>query len=127
MTIDLWMLAAAVGLTWLLIVGSATPGIVKDLKWAAGNRDTPLEMAPWVNRAHRTAQNMKENLPLFAILVLIAHVSGSANETSALGAEIFLGARLVHAGIYIAGVPYVRTLVWTVSVAGMMIIASTFF
>jgi uncharacterized MAPEG superfamily protein len=127
MTIDLWMLVAAVGLTWLLIVGSATPNILKDIKWSIGNRETPLEQPPWVHRANRTAQNMKENLPLFAIVVLIAHVSGSANETSALGTEIFIGARLAHAGVYIAGVPYLRTLLWSVSIAGIGLIASTLF
>ena len=70
---------------------------------------------------------MKENLPLFAALVLIVQVSGSNNEMSAMGAELFIAARLAHAGAYIAGVPGLRTLLWATSIVGMFMVASSFF
>ena len=70
---------------------------------------------------------MKESLPIFAALVLVAHVSGPADATSALGALIFVGARVAHAGIYVAGVPGLRTLIWSVSVIGMGMIGSSLF
>jgi uncharacterized MAPEG superfamily protein len=41
-----------------------------------------------------------------------------------LGATIFFWARLAHAVIYLAGVPWVRTLAWTVSAIGLVMIAS---
>ena len=66
---------------------------------------------------------MNENLPLFAALVLVVHVAGKANETSALGAQVFFYARVVHTVIYAFGVPYVRTFVWAVSVVGMGMVA----
>ena len=125
MTTDLWMLVAAVGLTWALIMVAATPSVAKNPTWAVGNREAPLAVPAWAERAKRTSANMQENLPLFTALVLVAHVSGQADSLSALGAQIFVGARVVHAGIYIAGVPMIRTLVWLVSVVGMGMIAAS--
>jgi len=66
---------------------------------------------------------MQENIAIFAILVLIAHVAGVADSQTALGAKIFLGARVVHGVVYMAGVPGLRTTTWAVSVGGMAMIA----
>jgi len=127
MTPDLWMLAAAVALTWGQIMLAATPAVLFNKSWAIGNREGKIEQAPWAARADRAAQNMKENLPLFTALVLLAHVSGEADASSALGAQIFVAARVAHAAVYVAGIPYLRTLIWAVSVAGMALIASSLF
>jgi uncharacterized MAPEG superfamily protein len=51
-------------------------------------------------------------------------VTGRANETTALGSALFFWARLAYAIIYIAGVPWLRTLAWLVSVAGIAMIFS---
>ena len=127
MTVDLWMLVAAVILTWVQIMIAAVPGAVLFPKWAMGNREKPVEMPAWTPRAGRAAVNMKENLPLFAVLVLTAHVSGEADATSALGAQIFIGARIAYAIIYTAGIPFIRTGVWAVSVVGMVMVAASLF
>ncbi len=129
MTVDLWILLATLGLQWALIMLPANVGIVNNgLMWAFGNRDDDDEAvkadAPWVSRARRADRNLAENLPIFIALVLVAHVAGKADATTALGAQIFLGARVVHALVYIAGVNVVRTLVWGVSIAGMGLIVS---
>lgn len=65
---------------------------------------------------------MLENLVLFAILVLAAVVSDKTNATTLLGAQIFFWARVVYAGVYLAGVPWLRTGVWFVSVIGLAMI-----
>ncbi len=67
---------------------------------------------------------MLENLPVFAALVLVANVSGAANETTALGATIFFWGRVAHAAVSIAGVPWVRTAAFAVSLAGLLMILS---
>ncbi len=125
MTMDLWMLVAAVGLAWVQIVVAAVPMILADMGWALGNREDDLERAPWAARALRASENMNENLPLFAILVLVANVSGSADSTTALGAQIFVGARALHAVVYMVGIGGLRTALWLVSVVGMLMIASS--
>jgi uncharacterized MAPEG superfamily protein len=64
---------------------------------------------------------------LFAVAVIIVHLAGKADATSALGAQIFLGGRIAHAAVYIAGIPVVRTLAWTVAIAGLAMVVSVLF
>lgn len=127
MTTDLWMLVATVALTWVLIMGEATLTILAHGPVAAGGNREDLETPEdgLHGRMKRLVANILENLPLFASLVLVAHVSGQADSTSALGAQIFVGARVVHAGLYIAGIPMARTVVWMVSIAGMMMVGAS--
>ena len=67
---------------------------------------------------------MIENLVLFAALVLVAAIAGKTNDTTLLGAQIFLWARVAYAVVYWAGIPWVRTLTWAASVVGMVMIFS---
>ena len=46
----------------------------------------------------------------------------SREGTPALGAQLFFWARLVYAPVYLAGVPWVRTAVWLVSIVGLILI-----
>jgi uncharacterized MAPEG superfamily protein len=65
---------------------------------------------------------MLENLVLFAALVLVAVAAGKTNDMTLLGAQLFFWARLVYAIIYAAGVIWVRTIAWAVSMAGLIVI-----
>ena len=60
--------------------------------------------------------------PHFAALVLVAHVSGAVNEATAFGASVFFCARVVHALVYLAGVPWVRTAAFFAGLVGEGII-----
>ncbi|TNF22608.1 MAG: MAPEG family protein [Deltaproteobacteria bacterium] len=125
MTTELTMLAASAGLAWILIMTAALPKILSEgMGWAFGNRAETPPGAPWVERATRAHANLHENLIIFAILVLVAHVAGRSSDASATGAVIFFAARVAHALVYIAGIPGLRTLVWAVSVGGMFMVAS---
>jgi uncharacterized MAPEG superfamily protein len=88
----------------------------------AGNREGMPEIKGWGGRAARAHRNMIENLVLFAALVLAAVVAGKTNDMTLLGAQIFLYARIAYAVVYIAGLPWVRTAVWGVSVVGLAMI-----
>jgi len=88
----------------------------------AGNRDDVEPATGWAGRAHRAHKNMLENLVLFAALVLVAHATGKADATALLGAQLFFWARLAYALIYVAGIPWLRTGAWAVSVVGMALI-----
>jgi uncharacterized MAPEG superfamily protein len=88
----------------------------------AGNREGLPEIKGWAGRAARAHRNMLENLVLFAALVLVAAAAGKTNGTTLMGAQIFLWARVVYAGVYIAGIPWLRTGVWVVSVVGLAMI-----
>lgn len=129
MTFDLWMLLAALGLYWVQIMITATPPLLAEggVAWGAGNRDEAPKAAPWVERAKRATANMQENMMIFAPLVLLVHVAGQADSLSANGAAVFVGARVVYTLVYLAGVPYLRTAIWSVSIAGMAMIAASLF
>ena len=92
------------------------------LSTLAGNREGLPEIKGWGGRAARAHRNMLENLALFAALVLVAAIAEKTNSTTLLGAQIFLYARIVYALVYIAGVPWLRTGVWAVSVVGLAMI-----
>jgi uncharacterized MAPEG superfamily protein len=88
----------------------------------AGNREGMPEIKGWGGRAARAHRNMVENLVLFAALVLVAVAAGKTNDMTLLGAQIFFWARLAYALVYIAGIAWLRTGVWAVSVAGLAMI-----
>ncbi len=129
MTTDLWILVAVVGLQWLLVLSAATPRLLtRGIAWSLGARDGDAKDVSIVaHRTQRASDNLAENLPLFAVLVLVVQASGSADATSALGAWIFLGGRLAHAALYIAGVSTLRTVAWAISVGGMFVVGSVLF
>jgi uncharacterized MAPEG superfamily protein len=125
MTTDLWMLVwtavLALGLPFIYLAGlTLVPG---GTAWGLGNRAEPLAAIPqWAARAQRAHLNLLQNLAPFAILVLVAQVSGKANATTALGATTFFWARVAHAAVYIAGIKYLRTLVFGVATYGAVLI-----
>jgi uncharacterized MAPEG superfamily protein len=78
MTTDLWMLVWSAVLC-LLIPNIAIAGLAQvpgGFAWGFGNRDTTIELPAWAGRTRRAHANLVENLAPFAILVLVAHVSG---------------------------------------------------
>ncbi|MEK9624263.1 MAG: MAPEG family protein [Halieaceae bacterium] len=89
-----------------------------------GNRDNLQEATPMGGRAERAAKNSIEAAVFFVPLALIANAAGLDAEVM-LGAQIAFWARVAYVPIYIAGIKYLRSLVWIVGVVGygMMISA----
>lgn len=110
-------------LTWLTVLVAslirAKAWTPKGLMLAFGNRDNLPEATPLAGRAQRAAANSLENLLFFAALALVAQVAGATNERVLLGAQVFLWARLIYLPVYVAGIPFLRTGVWTVSIVGL--------
>ena len=67
-------------------------------------------------------RNMLEGPVLFAALLLVAQLLGKGNDMIVYGAQVFFWALVAYAGIYIAGLPRVRTGVLAVSVIGLLMI-----
>jgi len=123
MTPELMYLVWSVALTFVLVViavGGATLEV--GLPTLAGNREGLPDLKGWAGRAQRAHRNMLENLILFAALVLVAQIVGVRNPMTLLGAQLFFWGRVAHAIIYIAGIPWLRTVAWTVSVVGLLLI-----
>lgn len=97
-------------------------------KWNAGPRDeTPAAKKPLTGRLERAQANLFETLPLFVGAVLIAHVAGRNGVLTEWGAALYFWARVVYVPLYAFGVPYVRSLAWTVSFAGLVMILAALF
>jgi uncharacterized MAPEG superfamily protein len=123
MSTDLTLLVWAAALTFVQAVIAAVGAQMQvGLPALAGNRENLPTITGWAGRAARAHRNMLENLVLFAVLVLVTQASGRANAVTALGSELFFWARLVYAPVYVIGIPWVRTVVWGVSVVGLVLI-----
>ena len=110
MTTDLSMLAWTSGLTallWLpyILVRIAKYGVMEALTYRADGKP----VAAWAERAKYAHYNAIENLVVFAALVLVAHLTGAANDATAAAAVTYFLARLLHYPAYVAGIPYGRT------------------
>ncbi|MCW0234347.1 MAG: MAPEG family protein [Ferrovibrio sp.] len=123
MTTDLMMLIASAVLTVLLALPYTTGFMLsRGLYVVAGNREDFPAGTGWIGRAHRAHLNMVENIVPFAALVLAAAAAGKADAWTALGSQVFFYSRVLHAVVYIAGVPWVRTLAYLGGVAGMALV-----
>jgi uncharacterized MAPEG superfamily protein len=80
------------------------------------------DLPDWAQRNQRAHMNLVENLAPFAALILLAHLSGQASGATAFGAALFFWARLAHAIVHIAGIPWARTLSFAVAWVGNLII-----
>lgn len=123
MTTDLLMLAWSAALCALLWV----PYILARIgAWglidAVGYPDSTPDVPAWSERTQKAHLNLVENLVPFAALVLVAHLAGVSNETTALGATIFFWARVAHAIVYTFAIPWVRTLTFVAGFAGQVMI-----
>lgn len=74
---------------------------------------TPRPVPVWGRRADRTYMNAVESFAPFAAMVLVAHVAGKADAMTAFWAAFFFWMRVIHAVVYLAAIPYIRTLVFT--------------
>ena len=128
MSIELELLvwSAVLALIQMLIAVLAALSQV-GLPMLAGNRETIPPLAGWADRARRAHLNMLESLVVFAIVVLVAEIAGRTDEMTALGAWLFFGGRAAYALVYLAGIPWVRTAVWAVSMVGIVLIFSRLF
>ena len=120
---EMMLLAWAAALTFVQMLVAATGATLQvGLPMLAGNRENLPPLTGWAGRADRAHHNMLESLVLFAALVLIAVISQKTNNMTLLGAQLFFWARLAYAAIYVAGIPWLRTGVWFVSVVGLILI-----
>jgi uncharacterized MAPEG superfamily protein len=119
MSLLVWSVALAFA-QMLVAVSGATLQV--GLPKLAGNREGLGDCSGWVGRAQRAHRNMLENLVLFAVLVLVAQIAGRTNALTQVGAMLFFWGRVAYAVIYLAGIPWLRTGAWTVSVLGLVII-----
>ena len=125
MTTELWMLTASVGvLLGIILAQSFVTATSFGLRKVVGTReDIPFPQPGVGGRIYRALVNHMEAMLMFAPLVLIAHVQGVSTPLTEFGAQLFVGARALHAVVYLLGVPVIRSLVFGAGLAGIGMIA----
>ena len=108
---------------WTLItvvVGAA----IRNQEWTTegrdiglGNRDNLKEATPMGGRADRAAKNSIEAAAFFVPLALVANAAGMDAEVMQ-GAQVAFWARIAYVPVYIAGIKYLRSLIWIGGVVG---------
>jgi len=96
------------------------PGTPGKLAENVGNRDHMRPLTVTGQRAARALTNMHEALPVFLALALMNMIVAPDAPQATTGALVFLVARVLYTGVYVAGVPVVRTLLWVVGWAGLV-------
>lgn len=116
MTTELVALTFAIllGFVHLLIAANASTK-VRGMDWNAGPRDEPQRPLTGVaGRLERAFRNYLETFAFFAAAVLIAHLANRHNAFTIYGAWSYLFARALYLPLYAAGVPYLRSIVWSI-------------
>ncbi len=93
------------------------------LRWAAGPRDEPA--APpgvLLGRARRALANLLETFPVFVAAVLAVAVVRRFDTLTLIGAHLYVWSRVAYLGLYLAGVPLLRSLVWNMALLGIVLI-----
>ena len=123
MSTDLWCLVAN-ALWGVVLVQAEVIGKTRAAgkEWNIGNRDTEPEWPAWVKRSAKALANHKENFPLFLTAVLVVHLSGAADRTSAIACIVYVIARAVHGLLYIGGVTKVRSVAFLVGAASVLVL-----
>jgi uncharacterized MAPEG superfamily protein len=75
----------------------------------------------YAGRFARALQNLLETYPAFVALALALVVTGKTGGLGAVGAHLWFWMRVVYVPAYAFGIPVVRTLIFTVSLVGLIL------
>lgn len=124
MNLELQMLGYSALLGFVqIILASHIASLQRGYRWTAGSREEAV--APLTGAAHqfaRVSTNFLETFPLFATFVLAAHVASRESALTLWGVQLYFWARLAYIPLY--RVRIVRSLVWNVAAAGIILVAA---
>ncbi|HYG05836.1 MAG TPA: MAPEG family protein [Stenotrophomonas sp.] len=124
MSIEMRMLAWAIVLGFVqLLLAAGAMTAQRGAKWNASARDgTPPPLVGVAGRLDRAFRNFLETFAFFAAAVLAVVLAQRTDAHTALGAQVYFWARVLYIPLYAAGIPYVRSLVWTISMIGIVLV-----
>ncbi len=104
-----------------IIAASHAASLQRGYRRTSGPRDEPTPpLRGLAGRLDRALRNFLETFPLFAAVVLVAHVSETHDALTEWGSRLYLWGRVAYVPLYAAGVPLVRSLVWNVATVGIV-------
>jgi uncharacterized MAPEG superfamily protein len=129
MTTELLMLALSVVLGFVHIIVSAIATTHQyGSKWNLSARDDLMPPLRGIaGRLQRAQHNFLETFPLFAVAVLIADATNRHGWMAVWGSQLYFYARVLYLPLYAAGIPVVRTVLWSVAVLGIVMVLLALF
>ena len=107
-----------------IVAASHAASLQRGYRWTSSPRDEPTPPLRGVaGRLDRALRNYLETFPLFAAVVLVAHLSETHNALTEWGSRLYLWGRVAYVPLYAAGVPLVRSLAWNVATVGIVLLA----
>ena len=127
--VEFTMLALAVVLGLLqLLIAARAGNSQRGLAWNVGARDKePPPVGAVAGRLDRAFRNFMETFPFFAVAVLATHAMDRFGWMTLVGTQVYLVARIVYLPLYAAGVPVFRTVVWLISIIGLLLTLAALF
>lgn len=117
----IFFLVIIVGLLHIGVLGAYTVPIY-GFNLLMGTRDNlPEADNLGLQRASRANNNFRETAPWALALLILVQVTGDAGLASAIGGWLYLLGRVVYIPCYLYGLNPWRTIVWTLSMAGIVI------
>jgi uncharacterized MAPEG superfamily protein len=129
MPVELKMLGWSIllGVIYVLVATTlAAPQ--RGMAWVASNRESESKsLTGAAGRSDRASKNFLETFVFFAAAVLAVVAAQRTSASTALGVQLFFWARVVYLPVYLIGIPYLRTLVWATSLAGLLMVVFALF
>lgn len=104
-------LLQAVQLSLTIVFADVQTGI----KYGASARDTPHHKTGIAGRLDRALDNHYAALALFTIAVLVITLGDKSTPLTINCAWTYLIARIAYVPAYISGIPYLRSIIWTIA------------
>ncbi|WP_337269350.1 MAPEG family protein [Oryzifoliimicrobium ureilyticus] len=97
-------------------------------QWNAGPRDEGRKpQSPIAGRAERASSNYRETYPAFIGLILALILRGDGSALGLIGGGLWALCRIVYIPLYLAGIPYIRSLVWLGAILGLALMLVALF
>jgi uncharacterized MAPEG superfamily protein len=125
--LKLLMAAVIIGLVQIVWAATAGSGGERNAAWLLGPRDEPKPVGVVAGRLNRALGNFLETFPLFAVALLACDFAGKFGPLTYWGAILYVVGRALFVPIYASGLAVVRTLVWTASMVGIVMVIVAFF
>lgn len=118
------MLWASIALGFIYLIAAAVTSVgQRGMPWAVGPRDdAPPPINAIGGRLDRAWKNYVETFPIFAAAILMETHAGHGSGLAPLGAQLYFWGRVAYLPLYAAGWPFLRTLAWTVALAGIVLV-----
>jgi len=93
------------------------------LKYFLSSRDENTKISAQAQRANRALKNLLETFPIFIGITLLSLIKDVDNSTIALFWLIF---RIIYVPVYVLGINYLRTGIWTASLICLILMGLKF-